>query len=70
MILQSLDAFYHRLLENGAIEPPGFQLKEILWLVILTPDGGFSSLQRTGPGGPKDRRRCRARSSPWAGAAR
>jgi len=57
MILQSLDRLYHRLLAEDALEPPGFQKKEILWLVSLTPDGSVSGLQRSGGPDPKERGR-------------
>lgn len=50
MILQSLAAYYERLLADGRIQPPGFQEKEIPWVVELTADGRFTRLIPTGDG--------------------
>jgi CRISPR-associated protein Csd1 len=48
MILQALAAYYDRLLADGAVQPQGFQEKEIPWVVELSPDGRFLRLIRTG----------------------
>jgi CRISPR-associated protein Csd1 len=48
MILQALAAYYDRLLADGAVQPQGFQQKEIPWLVELSSDGRFLALRRTG----------------------
>lgn len=48
MILQRLAAYYDRLLAEGAVEAPGFQAKEILWVVDVDADGRFVQLTRTG----------------------
>jgi CRISPR-associated protein Csd1 len=56
MILQSLNSLYDRLLAEEALEPPGFQRKEILWLVELNPDGTAVGLQRTGAAKERGRR--------------
>ena len=37
MILQSLTRLHDRLLAEGRLEAPGFQAKEILWLIALDP---------------------------------
>ena len=50
MILQSLVAYYDRLMEEGNIQPPGLQEKEIHWAVEIDPDGAFVALTRTGEG--------------------
>lgn len=50
MILQSLAAYYDRLLEEGSVQPLGLQEKEILWVVELDAGGGFVRLRRTGDG--------------------
>lgn len=50
MILQALAAYYERLLTEGAILPPGFQDKEIPFVVELDRDGRFIALRRTGDG--------------------
>lgn len=56
MILQSLAAYYDRLLADGAVEAPGFQSKEILWVVEVDEDGRFASLTRTGDGKQRGRK--------------
>jgi CRISPR-associated protein Csd1 len=48
MILQALAAYYDRLLADGAVQPQGFQQKEIPWVVELSSDGRFQRLIRTG----------------------
>jgi CRISPR-associated protein Csd1 len=48
MILQALAAYYDRLLADGAVQPQGFQQKEIPWVVELSSDGRFLALRRTG----------------------
>jgi CRISPR-associated protein Csd1 len=48
MILQALTAYYGRLLADGAVQPQGFQEKEIPWVVELAPDGRFLGLISTG----------------------
>lgn len=48
MILQALATYYERLLGEGAVPPPGFQEKEVLWVVELDRDGHFVALGRTG----------------------
>jgi CRISPR-associated protein Csd1 len=48
MILQALAAYYGRLLADGAVQPQGFQEKEIPWVVELAPDGRFLGLISTG----------------------
>jgi CRISPR-associated protein Csd1 len=50
MILQSLASYYDRLLEEGRIEPPGLQMKEIPWVVTLDARGRVLGLTRTGDG--------------------
>ncbi len=50
MILQSLTAYYDRLLDEGNIQPPGLQEKEIHWAVEIDKDGTFVALIRTGEG--------------------
>lgn len=50
MILQSLTAYYDRLLNEGNIQPPGLQEKELHWAVEIDPDGTFVALTRTGEG--------------------
>jgi CRISPR-associated protein Csd1 len=47
MILQRLSALYDRLLEEGAVEPPGWQRKEITFVVVLDRDGRFVDLEDT-----------------------
>ncbi|OGR02429.1 MAG: type I-C CRISPR-associated protein Cas8c/Csd1 [Deltaproteobacteria bacterium RIFOXYA12_FULL_61_11] len=46
MILQALAAYYQRLSKDGSnqVAPRGFQHKEIPFLLILEPDGTFSTL--------------------------
>jgi CRISPR-associated protein Csd1 len=48
MILQALAAYFDRLLGDGAVQPQGFQKKEIPWVVELSLDGRFLALRRTG----------------------
>jgi CRISPR-associated protein Csd1 len=48
MILQALAAYYDQLLADGAVQPQGFQEKEIAWVVELSPSGRFLALRRTG----------------------
>jgi CRISPR-associated protein Csd1 len=48
MILQALAGYYERLLCDGAVQPPGFQEKEIPWVIELSHDGRFLRLIRTG----------------------
>jgi CRISPR-associated protein Csd1 len=48
MILQALASYYDRLLAEGAVQPQGFQDKEIPWVVVLTLEGRFSRLIPTG----------------------
>jgi CRISPR-associated protein Csd1 len=48
MILQALAAYYDRLLGDGAVQPHGFQKKEIPWAVELSAEGQFLRLIRTG----------------------
>jgi CRISPR-associated protein Csd1 len=48
MILQALAAYYERLLANYAVQPQGFQEKEIPWVVELAPNGRFLALRPTG----------------------
>lgn len=50
MILQSLVAYYDRLLNEHAIQPPGLQEKEIHWAVEINKDGNFIALIRLGEG--------------------
>lgn len=50
MILQSLAVYYDRLLDEGNIQPPGLQEKEIHWAVEIDADGTFIALKRTGEG--------------------
>jgi CRISPR-associated protein Csd1 len=56
MILQALAGYYERLFAEHAVQPPGFQEKEILWVVELSPEGGFLSLRRTGGADGRGRR--------------
>lgn len=56
MILQSLTRLYDRLLAEGRLEAPGFQRKEILWLIALNPDGSVAGLRPTGRGKERPRR--------------
>lgn len=56
MILQSLTRLYDRLLAEGHLEAPGFQKKEILWLIGLNPDGTVASLRPTGRGKERPKR--------------
>jgi len=48
MILRALAAYYDRLLADGAVQPEGFQEKEIPWVVELSTEGRFLRLIRTG----------------------
>jgi CRISPR-associated protein Csd1 len=48
MILQALASYYDRLLAEGAVQPQGFQDKEISWVVVLAADGRFRRLIPTG----------------------
>src|SRR5437667_6378423 len=48
MILQALAEYYERLLADHAVQPQGFQEKEIPWVVELAPDGRFLALRPTG----------------------
>lgn len=48
MILQRLATYYDRLLSEGQIEAPGFQEKEIPWIVEVNRQGAFVALTRTG----------------------
>lgn len=48
MILQALASYYGRLLADGAVQPQGFQEKEIPWVVELAADGRFLGLISTG----------------------
>lgn len=48
MILQALASYYERLFAEHAVQPLGFQEKEIAWVVQLGPEGGFLALRRTG----------------------
>jgi CRISPR-associated protein Csd1 len=48
MILQSLVRYYDRLLAEGAVQPPGFQNKEIPWVVEIDKEGRFIRLIPTG----------------------
>jgi CRISPR-associated protein Csd1 len=48
MILQALASYHERLVTDGAVQPQGFQEKEIPWVVELSPDGQFRRLIRTG----------------------
>jgi CRISPR-associated protein Csd1 len=48
MILQALAAYYDRLSAEGAVQAPGFQEKEILWVIELETNGKFRALHRTG----------------------
>lgn len=48
MILQALAAYYDRLLEREAVQPEGFQEKEIPWVVELASVGRFLALRPTG----------------------
>ncbi len=50
MILQRLVAFYDRLLGEGQIESPGFQKKEIPWIIEIDASGNFVALRQTGDG--------------------
>lgn len=50
MILQRLAAYYDRLLAEGRVQPPGFQEKEIPWVLEIDRDGRFVALRRTGEG--------------------
>ena len=48
MILQALAAYYDRLLDQEAVQPEGFQEKEISWVVELASVGHFLALRPTG----------------------
>jgi CRISPR-associated protein Csd1 len=48
MILQALAGYYERLLADHAVQPQGFQEKEIPWVVELAPNGRFLALRPTG----------------------
>lgn len=48
MILQALAGYYDRLLADSAVQPQGFQEKEIPWVIELSPDGRFLRLIHTG----------------------
>src|SRR5215469_9701452 len=48
MILQALAAYYDRLLADGAVQPQGFQEKDVPWVVELSSEGRFLALRRTG----------------------
>jgi CRISPR-associated protein Csd1 len=50
MILQSLASYYDRLLAEGRIELPGFQEKEVRFVIELQANGTFMSLITTGDG--------------------
>jgi len=52
MILQSLAAYYKRMVENGdtGVAPEGFEKKEIPFLVVLNAKGEFLGLQDTREG--------------------
>ncbi len=56
MILQALAAYYDRLVDQEAVQPEGFQEKEIPWVVELAPDGRFLALRSTGAEGGRGRR--------------
>jgi CRISPR-associated protein Csd1 len=56
MILQALARYYDRLFTEHAVQPPGFQEKEIPWVVELSRDGGFLALRRTGGEGGRGRK--------------
>jgi CRISPR-associated protein Csd1 len=56
MILQCLTRLHDRLLAEGRLEAPGFQRKEILWLIGLNPDGTVASLRPTGRGKERPQR--------------
>lgn len=45
MILQALANLYQRKLDLGEIAPPGFEVKEIQFLVVLTSDGDLVSIE-------------------------
>ena len=56
MILQALAAYYDRLFAEHLVQPPGFQEKEIPWIVELAPDGRYLALRRTGGEGGRGRK--------------
>lgn len=47
MILQELTKYYDRKLEEGDIAPPGFEYKEIPYLIVIKPDGSFVRFEST-----------------------
>ncbi|MBI5521679.1 MAG: type I-C CRISPR-associated protein Cas8c/Csd1 [Desulfarculus sp.] len=49
MILQDLAAYYDRLAAdpNENVAPPGYQSKEIAFIVVLRPDGSFTGMDDT-----------------------
>jgi CRISPR-associated protein Csd1 len=47
-ILQALALYNERLFAEGAVQPPGFQEKEIPWVIELDAHGAFIALRRTG----------------------
>lgn len=47
MILQALNEYYERKSGSGELAPPGFQWREIPFLVVLTESGGFLQLDDT-----------------------
>ncbi len=56
MILQSLVHYYDRLLTEDAVQPSGFQEKEIPWVIEINGDGRFVRLIRTGGENGRGRR--------------
>lgn len=56
MILQHLAELYDRLLRDGEIAPPGWQAKEIAWVVELDAEGAFLHLMPTGEDGKRGRK--------------
>lgn len=49
MILQALYEYYNRLVEeeDPRIAPPGYQQKEIPWIIVLDKEGNFKGLEET-----------------------
>lgn len=56
MILQALHGYYRRLSDEGRVVLPGFQEKEIPFVIVLDPVGRFVDLEDTRCGEGKARR--------------
>lgn len=58
MILQALAEYYDRMTreDDTSLAPPGFERKEIPFVVVLDPDGGYRGLEDTRTGEGKKRR--------------